>query len=76
MPVEDTANAPKGVRVAALVHMHLGFEPRSGHGFGGREVRLIGAWDLPLSRLGWRAYRFAEGRRRAPRARTAAGDAG
>jgi lipid II:glycine glycyltransferase (peptidoglycan interpeptide bridge formation enzyme) len=39
-------------------------------GFGGREVRLIGAWDLPLSRLGWRAYRLAEGRRRAPRALT------
>lgn len=40
-------------------------------GFGGREVRLIGAWDLPLSRLGWRAYRLAEGWRRAPRALTA-----
>ncbi len=40
-------------------------------GFGGREVRLIGAWDLPLSQLGWRTYRLAEGRRRAPRALTA-----
>lgn len=40
-------------------------------GFGGREVRLIGAWDLPLSGLGWRAYRLAEGRRRTPRALTA-----
>ncbi len=41
-------------------------------GFGGREVRLIGAWDLPLRGLGWKAYRLAEGRRRAPRAVTAA----
>ena len=41
-------------------------------GFGGREVRLIGAWDLPLSGLGWKAYRLAEGRRRAPRVVTAA----
>jgi lipid II:glycine glycyltransferase (peptidoglycan interpeptide bridge formation enzyme) len=32
-------------------------------GFGGREVRYIGAWDLPLSGLGWRAYRLAESRR-------------
>ncbi len=40
-------------------------------GFGGREVRLIGAWDLPLSGLGWSAYRLAERRRRAPRAVTA-----
>lgn len=40
-------------------------------GFGGREVRLIGAWDLPLSRVGWRSYRLAEGGRRAPRALTA-----
>ena len=35
-------------------------------GFGGREVRLIGAWDLPLSGVGWRTYRLAEGRRRTP----------
>ena len=40
-------------------------------GFGGREVRLIGAWDLPLSRVGGRTYRLAEGGRRAPRAQTA-----
>ena len=40
-------------------------------GFGGREVRLIGAWDLPLSGIGWRSYRLAEGRRRAPRVLTA-----
>ncbi len=40
-------------------------------GFGGREVRLIGAWDLPLNGLGWRTYRFAEDRRRPPRALTA-----
>ena len=33
-------------------------------GFGGHEVRLIGAWDLPISALGWRAWRLAEGRRR------------
>jgi len=39
-------------------------------GFGGREVRLIGAWDLPLSALGWRVYRLAEGRRRPDRALT------
>jgi lipid II:glycine glycyltransferase (peptidoglycan interpeptide bridge formation enzyme) len=39
-------------------------------GFGGREVHLIGAWDLPLSGLGWRAYRLAERGRRAPRAVT------
>ena len=37
-------------------------------GFGGREVRLIGAWDLPLSRLGSGLYRFAEARRRPPKA--------
>jgi len=36
-------------------------------GFGGREVRLIGAWDLPLRRIGSAVYRFAEARRRAPR---------
>ncbi|MEO8230136.1 MAG: peptidoglycan bridge formation glycyltransferase FemA/FemB family protein [Chloroflexota bacterium] len=36
-------------------------------GFGGREVHYIGAWDLPLSGLGWRAYRLAEGRRRGRR---------
>jgi lipid II:glycine glycyltransferase (peptidoglycan interpeptide bridge formation enzyme) len=29
-------------------------------GFGGREVALIGAWDLPLSRVGAAAYRLAE----------------
>jgi lipid II:glycine glycyltransferase (peptidoglycan interpeptide bridge formation enzyme) len=40
-------------------------------GFGGREVRLIGAWDLPLSQVGWRSYRLAEGGRRAPRVLTA-----
>lgn len=45
-------------------------------GFGGREVRLIGAWDLPFSRLGWRTYRLAEGRRRAPRVLTAAATGG
>ncbi len=39
-------------------------------GFGGREVRLIGAWDLPISGIGWRSYRLAEGRRRTPRALT------
>ncbi len=33
-------------------------------GFGGREVRLIGAWDLDLDRLGALAYRLAESRRR------------
>ncbi len=37
-------------------------------GFGGREVRLIGAWDLPLNRLGSGLYRFAEARRRPLRA--------
>ncbi len=37
-------------------------------GFGGREVRLIGAWDLPLSRLGSGLYRLAETRRRPPKA--------
>jgi peptidoglycan pentaglycine glycine transferase (the first glycine) len=36
-------------------------------GFGGREVALIGAWDLPLSRVGAAAYRLAEGRRRGTR---------
>ncbi len=36
-------------------------------GFGGREVRLIGAWDLPLSRIGSGLYRFAEARRRPPK---------
>jgi lipid II:glycine glycyltransferase (peptidoglycan interpeptide bridge formation enzyme) len=40
-------------------------------GFGGREVALIGAWDLPLSRLGAAAYRLAEGRRRAARTQPA-----
>ena len=40
-------------------------------GFGGREVALIGAWDLPLSGVGWRTYRLAEGRRRTPRVLTA-----
>jgi peptidoglycan pentaglycine glycine transferase (the first glycine) len=29
-------------------------------GFGGREVRTIGAWDLDLAPLGARAYRLAE----------------
>ncbi len=43
-------------------------------GFGGREVCLIGAWDLPLSGLRWKAYRLAERSRRAPRAVTAATD--
>lgn len=38
-------------------------------GFGGREVTLIGAWDLPVSQIGWRSYRFAEDRR-APRPAT------
>ena len=32
-------------------------------GFGGREITLIGAWDLPISRIGWHAYRTAEDRR-------------
>jgi peptidoglycan pentaglycine glycine transferase (the first glycine) len=41
-------------------------------GFGGREVALIGAWDLPLSRVGAAAYRLVEGRRRGTRARPAA----
>jgi lipid II:glycine glycyltransferase (peptidoglycan interpeptide bridge formation enzyme) len=45
-------------------------------GFGGREVRLIGAWDLPLSSIGWRSYRLAEGRRRRPRELTAGAAAG
>ena len=45
-------------------------------GFGGREVRLIGAWDLPLSTIGWRSYRLAEGRRRRPRELTAGASAG
>lgn len=43
-------------------------------GFGGREVRYIGAWDLPLSGLGWRAYRLAEGRRRGRRPSAPNGD--
>jgi lipid II:glycine glycyltransferase (peptidoglycan interpeptide bridge formation enzyme) len=43
-------------------------------GFGGREVRYIGAWDLPLSGLGWRAYRLAEGRRPGRRLVAANGD--
>jgi lipid II:glycine glycyltransferase (peptidoglycan interpeptide bridge formation enzyme) len=29
-------------------------------GFGGREIRLIGAWDLPLDRLGATTYQLAE----------------
>ena len=29
-------------------------------GFGGREVRLIGAWDLPIDRLGASAYRAGQ----------------
>jgi len=29
-------------------------------GFGGREVELIGAFDLPLDRFGWATYRLAE----------------
>ncbi len=29
-------------------------------GFGGREVELIGAWDLPLDRLGATTYQLAE----------------
>ena len=29
-------------------------------GFGGREIRLIGAWDLPMDRLGRAAYRLGE----------------
>lgn len=29
-------------------------------GFGGREVRYIGAWDLVLDPLGWRAYEAAQ----------------
>jgi lipid II:glycine glycyltransferase (peptidoglycan interpeptide bridge formation enzyme) len=32
-------------------------------GFGGREVRFIGAWDLVLSRLGRRTYLTAQGLR-------------
>ncbi len=32
-------------------------------GFGGREVRLIGAFDLDLRPFGARMYRLAEGRR-------------
>ncbi len=36
-------------------------------GFGGREVCLIGAWDLPLSGVGWRTYRLVERSRRSPR---------
>lgn len=40
-------------------------------GFGGREVRLIGAWDLDLRRVGASVFRFAERRRRAPRILTA-----
>jgi lipid II:glycine glycyltransferase (peptidoglycan interpeptide bridge formation enzyme) len=34
-------------------------------GFGGREVRYIGAWDLPLSTIGAAAFRTAERGRRA-----------
>ena len=41
-------------------------------GFGGREVRLIGAWDLPLSAPGALAVRLAERLRRSPRTLTAA----
>jgi lipid II:glycine glycyltransferase (peptidoglycan interpeptide bridge formation enzyme) len=47
--------------------VHAGIS-RFKEGFGGREVALIGAWDLPLSRLGAAAYRLAEGRRRGARA--------
>ena len=43
-------------------------------GFGGREVRTIGAWDLDLGPVGGRAYRLAErlaaGQRRRQRAST------
>jgi len=42
-------------------------------GFGGREVRYIGAWDLVLDRVGWLVY--APGRRAALRAWTVAGRA-
>lgn len=40
-------------------------------GFGGREVRLIGAWDLALSGPGALAVRVAERLRRTPRPTTA-----
>ena len=51
-------------------------------GFGGREIRLIGAWDLPLDRLGSAVYALGEsiGGRRARRDHITelppAGDAG
>ena len=38
-------------------------------GFGGREVRYIGAWDLVLSPLGRRAYELAQRGRAAVAAR-------
>jgi len=41
-------------------------------GFGGREVRFIGAWDLVLSGLGRRTYVMAQ-RLRVERARRRAG---
>jgi lipid II:glycine glycyltransferase (peptidoglycan interpeptide bridge formation enzyme) len=41
-------------------------------GFGGREVTLIGAWDLALSTIGAAAYRLAEFRRPGARVRPGA----
>lgn len=40
-------------------------------GFGGREVRLIGAWELVLDRIGAAVYHFGERRRRRGPALTA-----
>ena len=61
------------VRHVGLVHPGI---RQFKEGFGGREVRLIGAWDLPLSTIGWRSYRLAEGRHRRPRELTAGASAG
>ena len=39
-------------------------------GFGGREIELIGAWDLPLDRVGATSYHLAERVRERSRRRT------
>ena len=41
-----------GLATGGIAHFKIGF--------GGREVRYVGAWDLVLSRLGRRAFEVAQ----------------
>ena len=57
---------PEAVLEAQFTHRQDGLWGvyRFKRGFGGRLVRTIGAWDLPLKPVLYRAYRLAESRLR------------